>query len=69
METYVVEIAGEPVMAFRAEGENEAQELVHGDDSELDGIKTMLLEYGRESGEPVWATYVSERSSLRVALY
>jgi hypothetical protein len=27
METFVAEIAGEPVMAFRAENEEEAQEL------------------------------------------
>jgi hypothetical protein len=54
METFVVEIAGEPVMAFRAEDEEEAQELVNGDDSARGGIKTVLAEYGREGGKPLW---------------
>ena len=54
METFVVEIAGEPVMAFRAEDHDEAQELVHGDDSERGGVKTTLLEYEREDGQPLW---------------
>ena len=53
METYVLEVAGEPVMAFRAEDEEEAQELVHGEESE-NGIKTTLLEYLREGGQPLW---------------
>jgi hypothetical protein len=49
-----LEIAGEPVMAFRAEDQEEAQDLVHGEESERGGIKTVLLEYGREDGKPLW---------------
>jgi hypothetical protein len=54
LETFVVEIAGEPVMAFRAENEEEAQELVNGDDSGRGGIKTVLSQYSREDGKPLW---------------
>ena len=65
METFVVEIAGEPVMAFRAENEEEAQELVNGDDSERGGIKTVLAEYSREDGKPLWDDRNSQCELLR----
>ena len=54
METFVVEVADEPVMAFRALDEEEAQELVHGEDSLSEGIKSVLLEYLRGNGDPLW---------------
>jgi hypothetical protein len=54
MRTYVVEIEGESVMAFRAKDYEEAQTTVHGGESEQGGIKTVLLEYDRTDGRPLW---------------
>jgi hypothetical protein len=54
MRTYIVEIDGEAVMAFRAEDYAEARTRVHGEESEQGGIKTVLLEYDRDDGRPLW---------------
>jgi hypothetical protein len=54
MRTYIVEIDGEAVMAFRAEDYAEARTRVHGKESEQGGIKTVLLEYNRTNGRPLW---------------
>ena len=45
--TYVAEIKGEAVVAFRADDDEDAYEQVHGSQSEDVGIKAMLLTFDR----------------------
>jgi hypothetical protein len=52
--TFVAVIHGEAVMAFRADDEDEAHDLVHGEESEQGGIKTVLMEYDRANGSVIW---------------
>jgi hypothetical protein len=52
--TFVAVINGEAIMAFRAEDEDEAYDLVNESESENGGIKTVLLEYDRADGGMIW---------------
>src|SRR5215510_14892589 len=54
MRTYVAEINGEAIIAFRAEDDDVAYEEVHGSGSEEDGLKAALLEYERADGAYIW---------------
>jgi hypothetical protein len=64
--TFVVEVAGEGVLAFRADYEYEAEDLVHDySESELiGGIQAELLNRNRADGRPLW----DGRSKLGVRL-
>jgi hypothetical protein len=54
MKTYVAEIDGEAVMAFRAEDYDEAYDMANGDESEHGGMKTVLTESDRAGGGVIW---------------
>ena len=54
MRTYVAEINGEAILAFRARDDDHADEEVNGEESEAGGMKSVLLEYDRADGKPLW---------------